>query len=268
MAINPESPSLEKVTASQRGSVDKAVDILKVFQDQPSGLGITEVARLAGLPKTTAHRLTNTLTANGVLERSGDTYRLGPLLFVLVSGSGNSDRANVISEVATPFLAALFEQTRHTVHLAYLEGKDVAYANKLFSTQKVTSPSRIGGRAPSYCTGVGKALLAFNQARAETVLGGELIRWTPLTITDPEKLRMELATIRSEGIAYDREEISLGLSCVAAPIFGLENQAVAALSVSSPSATFDPGALIPPLQRIATAAGRAIRSHQKAQSQL
>lgn len=268
MAVQPASPSLEGFTSAQRGSVDKAVDILKVFQDQPSGLGITEVAKLAHLPKTTTHRLMHTLTQNGALERSGDTYRLGPLVFDLVSGSGNSERANVISEVVTPFLASLFEQTRHTVHLAYLTGKDVAYANKLFSTQKVTSPSRIGGRAPSYCTGVGKALLAFDPARAETVLAGELIQWTPHTITDPEKLRMELATIRSEGIAYDMEEISPGLSCVAAPVFGLENQAVAALSVSSPSATFDPGALIPPLQRIAAAACRAIRSHQNAQRML
>lgn len=266
MAIEPASPALEKFTSSQRGSVDKAVDILRVFQDEPSGLGITEVARLAGLPKTTAHRLMNTLTSNGALERSGDTFRLGPLIFDLVSGSGSSDYANLISEVVTPFLASLFEQTRHTVHLAYLEGKDVAYANKLFSTQKVTSPSRIGGRAPSYCTGVGKALLAFNQPRAEIVMAGELIRWTPNTITDPDRLRMELATIRSEGIAYDREEISPGLSCVAIPVFGLENKAVAALSISSPSATFDPVALIPPLQRVAAAAGRALRSHQKTQS--
>ena len=265
MATIPESPSLEAPTSRQRGSVEKAIDILAAFQDHPSGLGVSEVARLTNLPKTTSHRLLNTLASRGALERSGDIFRLGPVIFDIVSSTGSSVRANLISEVVTPFLASLFEQTRHTVHLAYLEGKDVAYANKLFSTKRLNSPSRIGGRAPSYCTGVGKVLLAHDSARAKLVLKSELTAWTPHTITDPEALRAELLDIRSDGIAYDRQEISLGLSCVAAPVFGLENRAVAALSVSSPSETFAPDKLIPPLQRVAAAAGRAVREHQQAQ---
>lgn len=263
MAITPASPSLEQTTARQRGSVEKAIDILSIFQNQPSGLGVSEVAKRANLPKTTAHRLLNTLQSCGALDRSGDTFRLGPLIFDLVSAEGNSKRANLISEIVTPFLAALFEQTRHTVHLAYLEGTDVAYANKLFSTKRLNSPSRIGGRAPSYCTGVGKVLLAYDPTHAELVLKSELTPWTPHTITDPKELEMELLNIRNDGIAFDRQEITLGLSCVAAPVFGLQNKAVAALSVSSPSETFDPTVLIPPLKRVAAAAGRAVREHQK-----
>lgn len=245
-----------------RGSVDKALDILKAFQHKPSGLGISEVSRSTNLPKTTVHRLMNTLVQNRALERSGDSYRLGPLLFDLVAGTGGSAHANLISEVITPFLAALFEQTRHTVHLAYLDGSDVAYANKLFSTRGVDSPSSIGGRAPSHCTGVGKVLLAYNPTRADSILKGELTQWTPQTITDPQILSQELATIRIEGIAYDREEIQVGLSCIAAPVFGMENKAMAALSVSSPTKSFDPALLIPPLRRVTAAASKALRLAQ------
>ncbi|MFH0411119.1 IclR family transcriptional regulator [Corynebacterium sp. L4756] len=268
MANTPESPSLEGPASKQRGSVEKAIDILAAFQNHPSGLGVSEVARLTKLPKTTSHRLLNTLATRGALERSGDIFRLGPVIFDIVSSTSNSVRANLISEEVTPFLASLFEQTRHTVHLAYLEGNDVAYANKLFSTKRLNSPSRIGGRAPSYCTGVGKVLLAHDPARAEMVLERELTPWTPYTITDPADLRAELVNIRNDGIAFDRQEISLGLSCVAAPVFGLENRAVAALSVSSPSDKFAPEELIPPLQRVAAAAGRAVREHQKSQEML
>lgn len=265
MAISPESPSLEEPLSKQRGSVEKALDILAAFQDHPSGLGISEVARIAQLPKTTTHRLMNTLAARGALERSGDIFRLGPTIFDIVQSTGNSIRANLISEVVTPFLASLFEQTRHTVHLAYLEGNDVAYANKLFSTKRLNSPSRIGGRAPSYCTGVGKVLLAHDESRAQVVLNRELTAWTPYTITEPDKLRAELTNIRADGIAFDRQEITLGLSCVAAPVFGVENRAVAALSISSPSERFAPEALIPPLKRVAAAASRAVKEHQRAQ---
>ena len=60
----------------------------------------------------------------------------------------------------------------------------------------------------------------------------------------------------------------MGLSCVAAPVFGLENQAVAALSISSPSERFQPEALFPRLIRVANAAGRAVREHQKAEEMI
>lgn len=169
MSNSLEPDSLSASASQNRGSVEKAIDILVVFRNHPSGLGVSEVARLTKLPKTTSHRLLNTLAARGALERSGDVFRLGPVIFDIVSSSSGSIRANLISEVVTPFLASLFEQTRHTVHLAYLEGNDVAYANKLFSTKRLNSPSRIGGRAPSYCTGVGKVLLAHDSARAELV---------------------------------------------------------------------------------------------------
>ncbi|MDO4685526.1 MAG: IclR family transcriptional regulator [Corynebacterium sp.] len=250
-------------TSDTRSSVDKAFSLLRSFSDHDAaGVGVSELARRADMSKSTAHRLLATLVANGAVERSGDVYRLGPLCFELTSEKGTRIH-DMISEVLTPFLAVLFERTRQTVHLATLQGNEVVYINKLFSARRIASPSRIGGRAPAYCTGVGKAMLAWDEVRTESTITAGLHRWTPYTITDPDEIREELAQIRKEGIAYDRQEITLGLSCIAAPIFGRNNTPIAAMSVSGSSTQFKPQEHIIALKRICAAAGRAALEHQR-----
>lgn len=249
-----------------RSAVDKAFSLLRSFSDQDSdGVRLSELARRAGLSKTTAHRLLASLVANGAVERAGDVYRLGPLVFDLTAVTVDR-KSEVVGEILTPFLAALFEQTRKTVHLAYLQGNEVVYVNKLFSARRVAAPSRIGGRAPAYCTGVGKAMLAWDMARADSVIRAGFNKWTPYTITDEQHFKEELAAVRKFGIAYDHQEITLGLSCIAAPIFGRNNKPIAAMSVSGPAAEFEPREFIPVLKRITQAAGRALLPYYDAAS--
>lgn len=238
-----------------RSSVAKALSLLKAFSPQDGdGVGMSELARRAKLSKTTAHRLLATLVEYEAVIRYGDNYRPGPLL----TGSPEvsvTPQGQVISELLTPFLSALFERTRCTVQLAYIHGTNVAYANKLFSMKTTQSPSRIGGQVPAYATGVGKAMLAWRPELAERVIAGGLRPRTSNTITSPMKLRAELDDVRRLGVAYDREEIALGLVCVAAPIFGHSNEPVAAMSVSIPSseaATLEQH--VPILRRICSAA--------------
>lgn len=246
-----------------RGAVDKALSLLRCFTTHNAmGIGLSELARRADLSKTTAHRLLGTLVTNGALERSGDVYRLGPLFFELMTERGRR-HSELVSEQLTPYLAALFERTRHTVHLAYLDSNEVVYANKLFSARRVEAPSRIGGRAPAHCTGVGKAMLAFDEGANETVLASGLQRWTPFTITDPKEFRRELAQIRESGVAFDRQENTLGLVCAAAPIFGTRRVPQAALSVSGPSESFNPHEVLPALRKISFAAGKVVQQWQR-----
>lgn len=244
-------------TPDTRSSVDKAFSLLRAFTaDDSAGVGVSELARRADLSKSTAHRLLAALVLNEAVQKAGDVYRLGPL-FTDLNREKASPHGEIVSELLTPFLAALFERTRMTVHLGYLKGTDVAYANKLFSLRGVETPSRIGGRVPGYATGVGKAILAFDDNLIETVIAKGLARWTPNTITDPDEFRKVLAQIREEGVSYDREEISVGLSCIAAPVFGTGPVPVAAMSVSGPTDSFDPEEHRQVLRKICSAASRA-----------
>ncbi|MDO8363124.1 MAG: IclR family transcriptional regulator C-terminal domain-containing protein, partial [Actinomycetota bacterium] len=117
------------------------------------------------------------------------------------------------------------------IHLAVLEGTDVVYLERIRGHRPVNIASRVGGRLPAYCTGVGKALLAFNPEAAMKVLAMPLASRTPYTITNHQVLAEELARIRETGIAYDHEENSIGIVCAAAPIM-IDDRAIGAVSVT------------------------------------
>ncbi|GAA4149891.1 IclR family transcriptional regulator [Actinomadura keratinilytica] len=239
-----------------RAAVEKAVSLLASFGDQTNaGLGVSELARRAGLSKSTAFRLLGILERNGVVEKVGRKYRLGERLYELGSRVYDRDHDR-IRDVLTPFLADLYELTHETVHLAALHGTDVVYLAKLYGHRQVRSPSRIGGRVPAYCTAVGKVLLAYDHEALEQVLRAELQPLTPNTITDPDRLAAEIAKVRAEGVAFDDEEATPGLSCIAVPVLGHGGRAVAAMSVSTATGRLDTRAQAPALRRVSAAAAR------------
>lgn len=216
-------------------SIEKGLAILDAFEGDSALLGVSEIARRSGLPKSTAFRLTTSLEQKGYLERVGDRYRLGLRLFEL----GNMVswcRPRRLRETALPFMCDLFRQTGKTVHLAVLDGTDALYLERIHGHKAVNPASRVGGRLPAYCTGVGKALLAYNPESAMRVMAQPLVPRTPYTITSHQVLAEELVRIRQTGIAYDREENSLGITCVAAPIL-LDDRAIGAVSVTCAPAT-------------------------------
>lgn len=253
-------------TRDSRTAVDKALALLGAFgADASAGVGVTELARRTGLSKSTAFRVLAMLENNGAVERAGTKYRLGPLLGDLAAPV-ESPEVDRIREVLTPFLAHLYERTRQTVHLAVLDGDAVVYLNKLHGLHNFPSPSRIGGRLPAYCTAVGKAMVAHSPSPViEQVLSEELAPWTPHTITDPEVLRAEFAQIRKEGVAYDRMELSVGLICVAAPVFDVMHQPLAALSVSGRTGRYDPRTLAGTLREVANEATKAYAARRRSE---
>lgn len=163
----------------------------------------------------------------------------------------------------------LYETTRQTVHLGVLQGTAVVYLNKLYGQLAVRSPPRIGGRLPSYCTAVGKVLLAYNPDVAAAVMKKEMHSWTENTIASAAKLATELSTIHKEHVGFDRDEILLGLNCVAVPVFNSNGRAVAALSISGPTGRFNPHSQTAVLRKVVFEASRAatgvIAAFQRAQ---
>lgn len=251
------------MTEPPTSPVDRAFEVLRVTA-AATGMTLSEIARETGLAKSTALRLLTALERNDAVTRIGQRYRLGPLVHELdpIPVSPEYER---IRRVLTPFLAHLFEATRATVHLATLHGDEVVYLNKLHGPRPIPSPSRIGGGLPAYCTGVGKAMLAFDEDAAGRVALGPMVAWTETTLTSPDALAMELGEIRRKKRAVDRAELTPGLYCVAAPVFDDDEEgaggtrAVAALSASAA----DESALArlePLVTRVAAAAGRALSS--------
>ncbi|MFF0596147.1 IclR family transcriptional regulator [Streptomyces antibioticus] len=237
--------------------LDKAASVLDCFRPDGGAFRLTEIAARTGLAKTTAFRLCSDLVRLGLLERDGETYRLGGKLFEL--GSLVPRRLD-LREAALPFLQDLFEATHETVHLGVREGHDVVYIERIHGHQTLALPSRIGGRLPLTCTGVGKALLAFSGSElADEVLAAPLPRLTPHSVTDPERLRTVVEQIQVSGLAYEEQEAALGVNCIASPVFD-GSTAVAALSVAVPRGRFRPAQLAPAVRTAALGLSRVLRA--------
>jgi DNA-binding IclR family transcriptional regulator len=220
--------------------VDKAISVISAFgQDAQIGVGVSELARRAGLSKSTTFRLLGMLERNGVVERAGTAYRLGPTIRELGDQASTKEQ-DLIRDVLTPFLADLYEATHFTVQLAVLSGTEVVYLNKLEGHRRLRTPSRIGGRMPAYCTAVGKILLAHDPDAFDATLKRPRHQWTDATITDEDELRAELWKVRKDGVAIDRGESLDSLLCIAAPVAGRQGEALAALSVSGDVDMFRP----------------------------
>jgi DNA-binding IclR family transcriptional regulator len=217
----------------QRASMlERGVQVLQAFRPRGGTLTLPMLVERTGLPKPTVHRLAEALVELGLLDRQPVGYRPGLGLFEL--GELVSAKAD-LRETALPFMEDLYEAMHETVHLGIRDGLDVVYAEKIHGHSGVDVPSRVGGRLPLSCTGVGKALLAYAEpAVVDGVLSRPLRRLTEHSITDPARLADQLAEIRRAGVAYDHEEAALGVVCVAAPVLVL-GQTVAALSVTLPS---------------------------------
>src|SRR5689334_10872201 len=136
----------------------RALTLLTAFRPGDAELTLAELTRRTGLPKPTAHRMLAELAEWNVVERTPHGIRLGMRLFEL---GQLAPLQRGLREAAAPFLSDLFEATHETVHLAVPDGLDVVYVQKLPGRHGPRISSRIGGRMPADCTGVGQAMLAF-----------------------------------------------------------------------------------------------------------
>jgi len=215
-------------------SVERAVMILEQLCQGP--VSLSALARELGLNKSTLHGLLQTLVKHAYVQQESETghYRLGHR--VLALGGAFLEHCD-LRETAAPYLRQLVEEHGETVHLVVMDDGQVVYVDKIDSPQSIRMVSRIGRRLPAHCTGVGKAILAcLPEERMLSIVSRRgLPRFTDRTITTPEGLAAELARIREEGVAYDREEIEEGLRCVAVPIIGYGQQPVGAMSVAGPA---------------------------------
>jgi IclR family transcriptional regulator, KDG regulon repressor len=232
-ALAPDLPELvPDESDGQLRSVSIAMGVLGCFETEAE-LGATRVARELGVAKSTACRMLAALAASGMLERTGSgRYRLGLRLFEI--GQLAVDRL-MLRELALPVLGELRDVLRETAQLAVPVGADVLYVERLESTGVGTIfRTELYRRGPGHSSSAGKAMAAFNPTMERAILDRGFVRRTPFTIVDPARYRQVLRQVRTDGVAASREEHTMGLSSVAAPIMvqrGDEQLAVAAISM-------------------------------------
>jgi DNA-binding IclR family transcriptional regulator len=211
----------------------RVLAVLGAFDSEHRALGLSDLARRAGLPLATAHRLVVDLAAWGAVSRLPDgRYVVGRRIWDL---GMLAPVPSGLREAASPFLHDLYGATLATVHLAVRDGTEVLYVDRLAGHASVPVVSTVGGRLPLHATGVGKVMLAYAPQDVQREVLSSLRRITAHTVIQPGRLRQELRRVIREGWAATHEEMSLGACSVAVPVADADGRVVAALGIVVPS---------------------------------
>lgn len=240
-----------------RSVTSRVLALLGTFDESHPRQGLSEIARRCGMPVATVSRLLAELVAGQALARRPDgRYEIGRRLWELgVLAPVNQE----LREVALPFMQDIHAATGDVVHVAVREGDAALYVDRIVGRDSVPVVSRMGTRLPLHATGVGKVLLAEAPPEVVDQVLASLAPITRHTITDPVRLRRELAEIRRRGYARTTEEMTLGSASLAVAIRPEPGPAVAALGVVTSPGRPQVSRLVPVLQVAAAAMGRALR---------
>ncbi len=219
------------------GTVGKALDVLDMVASHGSPVRFSDLLEKSPYPKATLYRFLQTLTNQGMLLHDPDSgsYALGVRLVRLAHAAWSQSS---LAPIARPWLDVLARDTGETIHLAQMDLGQVLYVDKRNAARPVEMFAQAGKVGPAYCTGVGKAMLAFlpdDQLNA-ALTRQSFHRHTPETLASPDALLAELAAVRSRGHAFDREEHEPGIICCAVPIRSASGRVLGALSVTSTTA--------------------------------
>lgn len=230
------------MTVQKMKSLVKSLQLLKLFTSEKAEWRIDDMARELGYHKSSIQRIVDTLEAESFLVRTipeKRIYRLGTQILFL----GNAAEFNLdVKSVARPVMAQLVDRVHETAYLCIVDQYQCLYIEKVECSQPIRMMHSLGRRNPMHCTGVGKALFIgmTNEEIDRVIAERGLKRYTPSTITARDPLLLEIERARKEGVAYDNEELDIGVKCIAAPIFDRAGRVVASISISGPVHRFMP----------------------------
>jgi IclR family acetate operon transcriptional repressor len=241
-------------------ALDRALHILKVLAGS-EGMSLSELAEAAGQSPATVYRVLSTYETHGMVEfqPAQQIWFVGQEAFRI--GSAFLGRSNLV-EVARAIMHDLMARTGETANLAISKGGQVMFLSQVETHEPIRAFFRPGTRSPIHASGIGKALLAWYPAdRIDRIIRDEgLEAFTEHTITDRDALLAGLAEIRDRGWALDDEEKTLGMRCVAAPIFNEFREAIAGVSISGPTARMQAGGSVDYGALVREAAARITRA--------
>ncbi len=220
---------------SEVRTLERGLHLLEVLSEAET-LSLSELARRTELSPSTAYRLLETLRRRGFVDwdEARGLWKVGLRAYQV--GSAFLTRGGLI-EAAIPEMEKLVDELNETVNLAVLDGNEVVYIAQVEGRQLIRMFTRIGARAPIYCTGVGKALmLEHSEAEVRRIVGaGPFKPYTAKTITTLEGFLETLRQARQRRFVVDDEEREDGVRCIAAPIHDNRGKVVASMSLSAPA---------------------------------
>jgi IclR family transcriptional regulator, KDG regulon repressor len=220
-------------------TVQKVGPALDLFTADRPEWGVSEVAVALAIPKSSAHALLTTMDEIGLLKRTPDArYRLG---WRVLSLSRTLMQTTDVRLRVVRALRRAVDHSGETMHLAVYDRGSVVYLERVRSPHSLRLPVETGTRLPAHNSAVGKVLLAHSDDDTvdRYLRARRLRRYTANTLVEPARLLGELECVRSDGVAYDREETIPGLCCVGAPVRAATGDVIAAVSVSAKTAHFD-----------------------------
>lgn len=247
-------------------SLAKGFRVLEVFSPQTPQLTLSEIAQRAGLDSGTVFRIINTLLSLGYLDRVPDTRRFRLTLKVLDLGFSAISRME-LRAVARPILRSLVGQVNEAASLATLEGGEILYVERVFAgLARLGVDTRVGTRLPAYYTMLGHAMLAYlphdEMLRALDTI--DRVKLTPETPTTIQEIEACLEKVRRDGYAVSDQGVIPGLRILAAPIFDIDGNVFAAVSVAAPALRmpFDEfmELAVEPLKKVAIDIGKAMQA--------
>ncbi|WP_420454328.1 IclR family transcriptional regulator [Rubrivirga sp.] len=239
-------------------SLERAVLVLGILSDEPSGMSLADLARRTDIPKSTLFRILVTLQKHHCVaaDPTGRTFRLGSYLWEL--GSRFADQSDLF-RVSASYMADLAEETGETVFLSKLEDGEVVYLRRVENPKSIAAVRKLESRAPIHCTATGLALVAWlPPSEIDAILDQhEMQTFNDSTVTDQRVIRTRMAEVRDREYAVVDGEYNDELLCVAAPVLDHQRRPCAALTATMLSVQVNDPATI---ERVGQAVRRAARS--------
>lgn len=222
---------------TELGATGKAFSVLEAVSANPVPSSMSEIIRITGMTKPTAHRIVNLLLDIGFLER--DASGTG-----FIEGGSLVDLAHRTLAAAAPrslrhsILRGLSDEIGETANYGVLSGGEVIYLDRVEAKWPLGLRFDAGSRVPAHCTAIGKLLmsrLSEDQATA-LIQAMPLSRYTTNTLTDVDSMKGALREIRKDGIGMDNQEFMHGVVCVAVPVVKDDGHCIGSVAISAPEA--------------------------------
>ncbi len=225
----------DKTAQNTIKSLDRAMEVFE-FLSEAQGKPLTSIAEEMGQSPATVYRILVTLEGRGLVEFDTEEqlWHIGAQAFVI--GARFLRRTSLVDR-ARPILRKLMEETGETANLGIEKEGHVLFLSQVETHASIRAFFPPGTLSQMHASGIGKALLAqMESSRLDRLLATTRLEvFTDHTITDHEALKQDLAAIRTQGFAVDNEEKNAGMRCIAAPVFDMNREAIAGISVSGPT---------------------------------